>query len=64
MLLAGKFEWAKYILFANTDLTVYFDGTPLVASMTLTFSIVILLVYFAIFHLLSFLVFAKRDVAA
>lgn len=64
MLLAAKFEWAKYILFANTNLTVYFDGVPPVESMTLTFSIVMLIVYFLAFHMLSFTVFAKRDVAS
>ncbi len=63
-MLSTKFEWAKYILFANTDLTQYLEGAPLVKGMTLTFSIVMLCVYFLIFHLLAFLVFKKRDVAA
>lgn len=62
--LAGKFEWAKYILFANTDLTVYFDGTPLVEGMTLTFSVTMLVAYFVLFLGSAFLVFSKRDVAA
>ncbi|MFZ3588525.1 ABC transporter permease [Bacillus sp. DJP31] len=64
MLLASKFEWAKYFLFANTDLNVYFDGVPPVDGMTLSFSIVMLIVYYVVFQLLSFFVFAKRDVAA
>ncbi|PLR95111.1 ABC transporter permease [Bacillus sp. T33-2] len=64
MLLASRFEWAKYFLFANTDLNVYFDGVPPVEGMTLMFSIVMLIVYFAIFHVLAFGVFRKRDVAA
>ncbi|MFA9457966.1 ABC transporter permease [Halalkalibacter sp. AB-rgal2] len=64
LLLASRFEWAKYILFSNTDLNVYFDGVPPVDSMTLGFSIVMLLVYFLIFHVLAFTVFAKRDVSA
>lgn len=64
MLLASKFDWAKYILFANTDLTVYFDGVPPIESMTLIFSIVMLIIYFLAFQVLSFMVFAKRDVAA
>ncbi|TRZ37467.1 ABC transporter permease [Niallia circulans] len=63
-MLATKFEWAKYILFANTDLSQYFEGTPIVQGMTMTFSIIMLCVYFLIFHLLAFLVFKKRDVAA
>ena len=63
-LLALKFDWAKYILFANTDLMQYVDGTPLVGGMTLGFSITMLIIYFAIFQLLAFGVFMKRDVAA
>ncbi|QOR65075.1 ABC transporter permease [Cytobacillus suaedae] len=64
MLLASKFEWTKYILFANTNLTVYFDGVPPIEGMTLTFSIFILIIYFVVFNLLAFSVFSKRDVAA
>jgi len=64
VLLATKFDWAKYILFANTDLTQYFDGVPLVKGMTLTFSIIMLAIYFVLFQFFAFFVFKKRDVAA
>lgn len=60
----SKYEWVKYILFANINLNQYLDGTPLRPEMTMTFSIVVLLVYFAVFHLISWLLFTKRDVAA
>ena len=64
-LLALKFDWAKYSLFANTDLTQYTGFTPtLVDGMTMGFSITVLVVYFIIFQLLAFTVFNKRDVAA
>ncbi|WP_226673217.1 ABC transporter permease [Rossellomorea aquimaris] len=64
-LLALKFDWAKYSLFANTDLTQYTGFTPpLVDSMTMGFSITMLIIYFLIFQLLAFIVFNKRDVAA
>ncbi|KSU63814.1 hypothetical protein AS034_06100 [[Bacillus] enclensis] len=64
-LLAMKFDWAKYSLFANTDLTQYTGfSQPMVKGMTMGFSITMLLIYFAIFQLLAFLVFRKRDVAA
>nr|WP_278187266.1 ABC transporter permease [Neobacillus sp. MM2021_6] len=63
-LLSMKFDWAKYILFANTDLMQYFEGTPMVEGMTLTFSVIMLLLYFALFQFLAFFVFKKRDVAA
>ncbi|MCZ0701637.1 ABC-2 type transport system permease protein [Natronobacillus azotifigens] len=64
MLVASRFDWAQYILFANTDLTVYTDGVPPVEGMTLAFSIGILLIYFLFFHFLAFGVFQKRDVVA
>ncbi|WP_251549304.1 ABC transporter permease [Neobacillus muris] len=63
-LLALKFSWAKYILFANTDLMQYIEGTPMLEGMTMPFSILMLLFYFAVFLFLSFYVFKKRDVAA
>ena len=64
MLLASRFEWTKYFLFANTDLSVYFDGVPPIEGMTLTFSIIMLVVYFVVFHVLAFWIFRKRDIAA
>ncbi|WP_066063920.1 ABC transporter permease [Neobacillus soli] len=63
-LLAMKFSWAKYILFANTNLSLYFEGTPMLEGMTMSFSIIMLLIYFAIFQFLAFFIFKKRDVAA
>ncbi|RKD73377.1 ABC-2 type transport system permease protein [Sinobaca qinghaiensis] len=61
----SQYDWAKYILFANTDLRMYFGtGEPLIDGMTLGFSIVILAIYFAVFAFLTFFVFSKRDVAA
>jgi ABC-2 type transport system permease protein len=61
---AQKYDWAKYILFANTDLTQYFNGDPIVKGMTMGFSIVMLILYFIVFHILAFGIFTKRDVAA
>lgn len=63
-LLSMKFSWAKYILFANTDLMQYVEGFPLLEGMTLPFSIIMLLIYYFIFLFLAFYVFKKRDVAA
>ncbi len=63
-LLATKFEWAKYILFANTDLSQYLTGYVLVEGMTMTFSVIMLIIYFVIFNTLTWFVFTKRDVAA
>jgi ABC-2 type transport system permease protein len=58
------YEWSKYLLFANTDLSQYLSGAPYQEGMTLAFSITILIVYFVIFNLVSWFVFTKRDVAA
>ncbi|WP_042462133.1 ABC transporter permease [Neobacillus dielmonensis] len=63
-LIATRYDWAKYSLFANTNLTQYTDGVPLVEGMTVSFSIIMLLIYFLVFQLLAFGVFTKRDVAA
>ncbi|MDX8046349.1 ABC transporter permease [Gracilibacillus sp. S3-1-1] len=60
----AKYDWAKYILFANTDLSQYFgSGSPIVESMTLGFSITVLIIYFVLFLFISWLSFSKRDVA-
>jgi ABC-2 type transport system permease protein len=63
-IIAMKYEWAKYILFANTDLMQYFEGVPMLEGMTLPFSVMMLLLYFCLFLSLAFYVFQKRDVAA
>ena len=62
-LLAMKFDWAKYVLFANTDLMQYFEGIPMVEGMTLTFSVIMIVIYFILFQSLAYVVFKKRDVA-
>jgi ABC-2 type transport system permease protein len=59
-----RFDWSKYLLFANTDLTQYLTGHPFQEGMTLSFSIGMLAVYFLVFNLVSWLIFTRRDVAA
>lgn len=60
----ARYDWAKYILFANTNLKQYMDGsTPVIEGMTLSFSIIVLLIYLTVFLVASWLVFTKRDVA-
>ncbi|WP_370695807.1 ABC transporter permease (plasmid) [Priestia megaterium] len=63
-LIAQKFGWAKYILFANTDLNMYSSGSVLVKGMTPAFSITVLSIYLIIFLAVSFVSFTKRDIAA
>lgn len=59
----SQYEWVKYLLFANVDLSQYVSGTPLRPDMTMLFSIGILLAYYAVFHFIAWLLFTKRDVA-
>jgi ABC-2 type transport system permease protein len=59
-----RFDWSKYLLFANTDLTQYLNGHPFQEGMTISFSIGVLVVYFLVFNLVSWLLFTRRDVAA
>ncbi|MEF2292621.1 ABC transporter permease [Virgibacillus dokdonensis] len=62
-MLADK-DWVRYILFANTDLRQYIAGnSPLTEDMTLGFSVTVLIVYYVIFIVTSWVVFIKRDVA-
>src|SRR5699024_11738426 len=56
--------WSKYILFSNTDLTVY-DSLmgPVREEMTMGFSIGVLAVYWIVFMVAAWLFFTKRDIA-
>ncbi|MHA0856495.1 ABC transporter permease [Paenibacillus sp. CMAA1364] len=58
-----RYEWMKYVLFTHMDLKGYIHSSQGPAGSTLTFSIVILACYCAIFIFLSWYVFKKRDVA-
>jgi ABC-2 type transport system permease protein len=59
----SSFSFDKYILFANTDLSRYVEGGPMIKGMTLSFSITTLVIYYAVMLILSWLIFKKRDVA-
>ncbi|HLR74026.1 MAG TPA: ABC transporter permease subunit [Virgibacillus sp.] len=56
-------SWAKYILFANTNLKQYSIGSPMIEGMTLSFSITVLLIYYILFISVTWIFFTKRDVA-
>ncbi|MFE7061247.1 ABC transporter permease [Sutcliffiella sp. NPDC057660] len=63
-LIGMKFEWAKYSPFANTNFNALIDGMPIVAGTTIWFSVVMYLLYFVLLHVVSFITFVKRDIAA
>lgn len=56
-LLAARFSVAKYLLFANTDLNVYFEGNAFANGMSVQFSITVVFIY-----LLVFAAFVMRSV--
>ncbi|ULL14113.1 ABC transporter permease [Paenibacillus sp. H1-7] len=59
-----KYSWVKYILFANTDLSPYLlGGQPPIPGMTLGFSVTMIVLYWILFYVVSWLLFTKRDVA-
>ena len=59
----SSYSWVKYILFANTNLQQYVQNGPMIKGMTLGFSISMLVAYFVVMIVLSWSIFAKRDVA-
>ncbi|MER2260585.1 MAG: ABC transporter permease [Psychrobacillus sp.] len=60
-----KIDASKYILFANTNLGQFIGtNSPLLESMSMGFSIVVIAVYLVIFLVTSYWSFTKRDVTA
>lgn len=64
MELLQAYDWSRYLLFANIDLSQHLSGRPYQEGMTLSFSIIVLAIHFAVFNLVSWFVFTRRDVAA
>ncbi|MDG5788443.1 DUF2705 family protein [Evansella sp. AB-P1] len=64
VMLFNDYNWVKYILFANTNLNQFFNGTPMVEGMTLTFSLIVLSIYYIFFLVISWIMFNFRDVDA
>jgi ABC-2 type transport system permease protein len=61
----ARFDFAKYILFANTNLTQYIgENHPIIDGLTMPFSIAVVLIYVIVFLVISYLSFIKRDVTA
>lgn len=58
------YDWAKYVIFANLDLTQYTTGMVFQEDMTLGFSLAVLAVYYVIFVICGWLFFTRRDVKA
>ncbi|MFB9860003.1 ABC transporter permease [Salinicoccus siamensis] len=59
----SEYAWSKFVLFANTDLAVYFNSMgPIREEMTIGFSVAVIAVYMLIFIVAAWSVFTKRDV--
>ncbi|QFT87743.1 ABC-2 family transporter protein [Bacillus sp. THAF10] len=61
--LAEKFTWVKFLIFPHLDLSIYTIQDTILQDVTISTSLTILLVYYIIFMVLSFLFFQKRDVS-
>ncbi|WMT41708.1 hypothetical protein RE628_04240 [Paenibacillus sp. D2_2] len=59
----AKYSFTKYLIFANVDLSQYAEGGSPLPGMTMTFSLIVIAVYIALFLIASFVTFKKRDVA-
>lgn len=62
--LLQRYNWSKYLVFPNLDLSQYLSGRPYQEGMTLSFSVTMLAIYFVVFNLIAWQVFTRRDVAA
>lgn len=61
---AAGYEWMKYSLFINTDLSIYLDDrVSMIEGLTLGTSLTVLVIHFLIFMIASFVTFQKRDIA-
>jgi ABC-2 type transport system permease protein len=63
LMLADKYAWAKFLIFPHLDLTVYALQERILEDITLPVSLSILAVYYAIFMMVTFFFFQKRDIS-
>lgn len=55
-------DWARYLVFSNTDLASIAEGTPMFAQQSLTFAIIVLAAHMAVFILTAWDGFVKHEV--
>lgn len=63
-MLLQRYDWDKYVLFTNENLSQYITGEPLIPGMTMLFSVVVLCGYFILFHIVAWVAFSKRDITS
>lgn len=59
----SRYSFSKYLLFTNTNLSVYEAKAVPVHGMTLTFSVTMLCLYVVLFLAAGFVTFKRRDIA-
>lgn len=55
-------DWARYIIFANTDLNAVLEGTTAFANQSITFALVTIAIYMVVFLLTAWDGFVRREV--
>ena len=63
LLAATRYDWAKYLLPANTDLYSIAKNGSFIDGVTFPFASCMLLLYLFVFLIISYTVFLKRDLA-
>jgi ABC-2 type transport system permease protein len=63
LMLADKYTWIKFLIFPHLDLTVYALQERILENITLPVSLSILAIYYAIFMMITFFFFQKRDIS-
>ncbi|OPJ55110.1 ABC transporter permease [Clostridium oryzae] len=62
-LFGNRYWWIRFTPFPHMDLTQYLpDSTPLINGCTITYSAIILLLYFTVIHAVTIYVFGKRTI--
>lgn len=58
-----QYKWSKYLLFTNSDLSRYFHFIgPFRDDMTFSFSATVTAIYLAVFLIVAWIAFVKRDI--
>lgn len=62
--LLARYDWSKYVIFENIDLSAYLSHPDGVMNgMSLSFSLVVDLIYWLVFLILTGWIFMKRDIS-
>ncbi|HEX6923716.1 MAG TPA: ABC transporter permease [Bacillales bacterium] len=64
-LVLSQFEWAKYLIFSNLNLTYYLDHSEgMIDGVTFSFSLFIDIAYWVVFLIITWWIFQKRDIVS